>query len=333
MAPHWDKLLLISVLVILGGGGAWLGLDTSDFSQKLSAVQTQKASAKAILPIDITQLTQKQEAWLRPPPWLVNDKDHQLFVGRRYYYFPSTSQASLVDNEMPFFGLPYSFIEKYQLPINDVLIASRDGDGDGFTNKAELDAQTNPRDPQSRPDYATLLRMKSFTAKRYRLTLKAKLELEGQEVYQLATPDSPKRVNFLKRDDQIDHLKVINFRALTKEPEAPDYVTDVSELELLNLKTNEKVILQLGKEKDIPETSASIVILIPGLIDQPTEVKVGSEFTIKIPLSNELPPVELSLKLVTANATSATLLNLSTKTTFVVALLKEADLDLIAKPQ
>ena len=50
-------------------------------------------------------------------------------------------------------GLPNDWEVKYALNPNDASDAAKDADKDGFTNLEEFEAQTDPQDPKSHPDY------------------------------------------------------------------------------------------------------------------------------------------------------------------------------------
>ena len=50
-------------------------------------------------------------------------------------------------------GLPNDWEKKYGLNSNDPADADLDKDGDGFTNREEFEAKTDPSDPKSHPDY------------------------------------------------------------------------------------------------------------------------------------------------------------------------------------
>ena len=56
-----------------------------------------------------------------------------------------------VDNDQD--GLPNEWEKKYGLNVNDAADADLDKDSDGFTNKEEFEAGTDPTDPKSHPDY------------------------------------------------------------------------------------------------------------------------------------------------------------------------------------
>ena len=50
-------------------------------------------------------------------------------------------------------GLPNDWEKKYALNPNDSTDADKDADNDGFTNREEFEAKTDPRDPKDHPDY------------------------------------------------------------------------------------------------------------------------------------------------------------------------------------
>ena len=56
-------------------------------------------------------------------------------------------------------GLPDEWEKKYGLNPNDANDADLDKDGDGFTNREEFEAKTDPTDPKDHPDYLDSLKV------------------------------------------------------------------------------------------------------------------------------------------------------------------------------
>jgi hypothetical protein len=79
--------------------------------------------------------------------------------------------------------------------------------------------------------------------------------------------------------------------------------------------------------------TASFVLLIPGLVDNPVECKVGSNFSITLPPVDGQKSVVKQFKLVSAQANTATVVELPNGTPTAVPLLKTDDLGLVAKPE
>lgn len=333
MSKAWDKILLIAMLTLLGLISALLGLGLSGKLAELAESVVKRTTNKPLVPLEAEVLTQRHAGWLTPQIWKEENNDHALFVGQKYYYFPSTNKVDLAKGELVVDGITLAFAEQHQLSISDANIGSRDPDGDGFTNLFEFQEKTNPREATSHPPYIKLLRMKNYVAQKFRLKFQSKSELDGQDVYQIATADGAKKVYFVKRDQTFEGFKVLEYRTKTKEPTAPDYVSDISELDILNEKTGQKVTLTIGRERDEPEVTVSFVLLIPGLVDKPVECKVGGEFSITLPLVGGQPSVVKQFKLLSAQAAEAMVVELPADTATAVPLMKADDLRLVAKPQ
>jgi hypothetical protein len=306
MSKAWDKIFLVTAFVILAGVAGYLGWSaTGDKAALVNLTETKSKAGKPPEPIDPDVLKTQRESWLQPHLWDFGDKDHQFFVGRRYLYFPDENVIKPYDDNLLIDGLPLAWIAKYNLQISDRLVAQRDSDGDGFTNLAEFKAQTNPLDPNSHPPYSSILRIKNISAKSYRIRFSTKFDNDGQSEFQLNTPDSTKSSHSVKQGESFDGFKVVGYTAKSKNPEPPDYVSDISELQLLNEKTGDTVTLVINKEQDVPEITVSFVLLIPTLVDQPVSVKVGEEFTIPLTIPNNPTPLAIKFKLTKGTKDSA----------------------------
>jgi hypothetical protein len=70
-----------------------------------------------------------------------------------------------------------AWFKKHKLDLSDPKMLDEDPDNDGFTNREEFLADTDPRDPNSRPGIATGIRLKEFVRKDLPFVLKA---VQGQ---------------------------------------------------------------------------------------------------------------------------------------------------------
>lgn len=66
-----------------------------------------------------------------------------------------------------------TWFKKYGLDLNDPRMLDADPDGDGYTNREEFLADTNPKDPESRPGVHATLRLKEFNEIRVPYLLKS----------------------------------------------------------------------------------------------------------------------------------------------------------------
>jgi hypothetical protein len=184
---HWDWLVALGGVVALGLAAvylfsaigqspedaeaecrAWMdaelrkphkGVDAVDLGdlQKVSAqlktppqLRAVDAKAKSFLASERRAFCQKgdgsdskKEACGRPIP---ADLEVCPFCGMKQHVVKVQ-----VDNDQD--GLPNEWEKKYGLNANDAADADQDKDGDGFTNKEEFEAGTDPTDPKAHPDY------------------------------------------------------------------------------------------------------------------------------------------------------------------------------------
>lgn len=318
MGKSWDKIFLVVCLVIFAAMAGYLGWSSSDLSDLLHGASSSDSKAlhapEALKP---EVLAQQQQDWLQPHPWELTDKDHQMFVGRRTLYFPMEKTVKLYEDNLLIDGLPMSWIEKYKLSIADVSVGHRDPDGDGFSNLGEYKASTDPQDSSSHPPYVTILRVKQRTEKPYRITFQNKSLIDGEWQFQIATPDGSKRSRILKKGDLFDGFQITGFEEKTQPPVPPAFVTDVSQLSLLNQKSQESAVLTINKEQNIPEVSVAFVLLTPTLVAAPVSSRVGEEFSISVPLPDN-KSVPLKFKLLKSTTDSTTVLDESSNANSVI---------------
>ena len=85
----------------------------------------------------------------------------------------ATATAAVNTNEKDAYE---AWFKKYGLDLNDPKMLDADPDGDGFTNRDEFLANTNPLDPTSHPpvsDPGKMLKLKEYSEARLPLTLDA----------------------------------------------------------------------------------------------------------------------------------------------------------------
>ena len=94
-----------------------------------------------------------------------------------------------------------AWFKKYNLDLSDPKMLDADPDGDGFTNREEFLANTNPLDPNSHPPYppdpARFLRLKEYNEARLPLTLE---NIEGEKAH-LKRSDEEGKVETVKTGD------------------------------------------------------------------------------------------------------------------------------------
>ena len=88
-----------------------------------------------------------------------------------------------------------AWFKKYHLDLNDPKMLDADPDGDGFTNREEFLAGTDPLDPNSHPGVHTGMKMKEYTKVELPFMLRS---VEGETAQIERTDGGEKRVETVK---------------------------------------------------------------------------------------------------------------------------------------
>lgn len=141
------------------------------------------------------------------------------------------------------------WFKKYQLNLEDAKMLDEDSDGDGSSNRDEFMADTNPRDPNSRPGIHRFMRLKSFAEVKLPLMLES---VEGNTAKIRKVDEDQPKTETVRAGESIGGMKVervIGRRDFDKNGQP----VDISRVVLADPSTPEKVILV----KDMPARSAA----------------------------------------------------------------------------
>ncbi len=164
-------------------------------------------------------------------------------------------QAALSDDETAKFE---AWFRKYGLDPKDPAMLDADSDGDGFSNREEFLAGTNPRDPLSMPGMLDGVTMKELKDVRLPVMLR---EVKGGKarVERLDTPG-------MEEWEQGTNVKGLPYRvaAVKQEVKADKHgvFSDVSQVTLENPDTKESVVLIRDLPARTSETHA--ILKVPG---------------------------------------------------------------------
>jgi hypothetical protein len=163
-----------------------------------------------------------------------------------------------------------AWFKKYDLDLSDPKMLDADPDGDGASNRDEFVADTNPRDPNSRPGIHKTMRLEQYTEVRVPLLLesvegdRARIKhLDGAQGTEMVTPGQ--MINGMKVE------RVVSRHETDKE----GLPVDLSRVTLEDGTTKEKVVLV----KDMPaKTAASFAILVSADRQHTLKVHEGEVF-------------------------------------------------------
>lgn len=167
-----------------------------------------------------------------------------------------------------------AWFKKYHLDLNDPKMLDADPDGDGFVNRDEFLADTDPHDKNARPGIHKSIRLKEYNEIRLPIVLES---IDGEKARIKRTDQDGAKSVTVKAGDTIKGLplKVKSVEAKEDFDKAGEKI-DISRVALEDPSTKETVILM----KDLPaKTSASYAVLVSP--DGKTNMKVhhGDTFT------------------------------------------------------
>ena len=133
-----------------------------------------------------------------------------------------------------------AWFKKHNLDLNDPKMLDADPDGDGFTNRDEFMADTDPHDPNSHPGTHADLRMKQYTEVRLPVVLE---EING-DTARVRRLDGEERSETVKPGQIIKGLrwKVEKMQA-KRDVDKHGEPVDLSSLTLTDVETNERTTL------------------------------------------------------------------------------------------
>ena len=166
-----------------------------------------------------------------------------------------------------------AWFKKHQLNLDDPGMLDADPDGDGFSNRDEFLADTDPTSGESRPGFHRNLRLKEYKEVKVPLVLQS---IENNRAKIQRADESGSSVETVKQGDTIrgTGLKVSKIRR-KKEVDKNGVEIDTSEVIAENSASGEKVILV----KDLsPRSSESYAVLGTADGSETVKVKQGEKF-------------------------------------------------------
>ncbi|MFC5051003.1 Amuc_1099 family pilus-like system protein [Rubritalea spongiae] len=164
---NYEKAALGGAVAILAGVAALSFIGKDDVSAKaLSFDRNDDPSVEALAEVSSVLESRSAPAQIREK--IVSGREVDLFVGQALYVKEGQSTAvDLYDSENVHQGIANAWWRKYGIDPGYVNSADRDYDKDGFTNREEFVAKTNPADSSAYPNPI------------------AKLEPQGVEVFKM----------------------------------------------------------------------------------------------------------------------------------------------------
>jgi len=283
--PAQLALALVAVIVITAT--AFLYSKVSGFDANFEGIRSASVSKSPLEKLNTEAVDGASKAIQTPVAWEPAKDSGKLFISKLY----ALKDGKLIrpDMEGTMFHPPVTnkWLLKYRLDPLSSNVLNEDPDQDGFTNLDEWmgldglshldsngqpvmgpdgkplpDDSTDPTNADSHPPYHTKLELKKVVYIPFRLRLMSydlppKVNKPSDVTVQINTIDRGNRTLFLPVGDVIPgtRFKIESFQR--KEVDGADGTKkDMSEVTILNLETNETVVLPLMQVVDSPDSNA-----------------------------------------------------------------------------
>lgn len=164
-----------------------------------------------------------------------------------------------------------AWFKKYNLDLNDPKMLDADPDGDGASNRDEFMANTNPRDPNSRPGVHAFIRLKEYHEVKVPLLLES---VDGDTARVKHVGEGETKTETVRAGQTVGGMKVLRVTE-RHETDKNGEPVDVSRVELDDPTTKEHVLLV----RDMPAKSATSYAVLTSPDRQTTiTVKQGEVF-------------------------------------------------------
>lgn len=329
MKKTWHSHFQVSVLIL---SSLLLALYSFFFSGKEELLGANpKNGGKNVVALDVSELDKIKKEMTTPVDWVLKSA-HRLFVSEKYVYFPDKNIIEEEQQTTMVGPFPLGWLQKYDLPILDLSVATQDPDGDGFTNIMEYNPAdpakgTNPIDPQSHPAYVTKLRVKELKTAKVEFKFTTVQKLDNEDVFSiLIEKEEDRRSSMKKKGEKIEGFEVLSYTPKKEVKKSAstgsEEEVDVSELEIENKDLEIKTVLVQGEVKNIPQINASFVL---ALVDKTQEV-------IKCERGKVFDLLGEKYRLLDSSAAGAKVKNTTTKEEFLIPSLSADDLRLLPPP-
>jgi hypothetical protein len=269
---NYDRVMVIAAAVFLFISAVSIWWSAIQFGDRLLTPQPPPPKAASQPPV-VVQPPRAADQLQRPGQWKASRRSG-LFVPEKHFIGADGLPATL-ENTQVHAPVPNDWFEKYNLPIEDADALDQDPDRDGFTNLDEWQANTDPTDKNSHPDYVTKLHLVSATEEPFRYIFSSRIK----DKFGINTIDQSEPTQFLKVGDLVrgTDFKIVKF---TEKRARNQYGinVDVSELLLEHRGSHAQVTLVKGDVATSPQSIATFVYTWGGRRE--FEVRKDQEFPL-----------------------------------------------------
>lgn len=311
---NYDKILLIAAGLLLAGVAVYIVSDTNSLAGRFVQPAFTRQGATFTPDDKISRIRDDRASMDRQSDW--KEAPGSLFVSREYLVRDGRLIDILQGDEEIFPGIPNKWIKEHRLEYSDAKLPERDPDEDGFSNMEEFLAQTNPRDPASRPAGWTKLKLSGSKLEKLRFTFSEVTDSEGDTVKEVQintigagdASATSGRTMFYKIGDSV---KIAERDATGRRVDTP---TPFKVLRaqmrgnaepvviLQNTADGKEIVLERGKVKDSPYALATL-----------RDTRSGQEFQLRTGDEFELPEGGGRYKLIDVSEEKAQIKDLRTE--------------------
>lgn len=282
----WDKLILLAVGLVVTALSVVLSLGAMSFGEKFvlrpatpddTLPETQEPFAKLA-----NSLVEKTQTWANPMKGAA-PKPVPLFVSIPIVEARGTL-IDMLDPNAPKLREPVSnaWLMSNNLDYLNAGVLNQDTDNDGFANRAEWDAKTDPNDPKSHPPYAEKLIFASRQQEVYMLKFAARPDPERFQIIRVPSAKWPQRETFLMRVGEVSKDQQFRIESF-EEKTAVNNVgiqADASELTITFLPKSETHVLVRNLDRPIPTYYAEMKFELDSAFQK--YVKEGETFNLVV---------------------------------------------------
>lgn len=310
LSQYYERLLAVVVMLLLLIFSVTLVLRVSDLQSRIKKEDENRPVKVESITFNTTKLQESLNLLKDPPPWTTH-ANHRLFIAPYMKVlnpttgFPERYKSEIGSEARSPEGLPFAWLKKYGLSTK-TSVADLDPDGDGFTNREEFLAGTDPTDPNSTPDVALKLRVTQVLQKQFPFIFNGTAEDTGGFKFSLLRIDRRKsyfvKIGGIVPDKDFPGWRIIDYKEKFDETlnltiKGPDgkpirEKVDVSEL-ILQKEDRNPIVLVKYKPGYMEDLFARLYFILER---RSFDVGVGDVFTLQ-----SIPYQVLSIKKLDGN--------------------------------
>jgi hypothetical protein len=283
---NYERVILALMALLALAASGWFIFQSMGFAATLEPKPFNKKNERELPPIEKVDIAIKNIV-TPPKMWTSPERANKLV--------PLNRSVILVlkDEQIYDLALPEpklrdpmtnEFIVKHGLQYLLPTVANQDPDNDGFTNLEEFVGKTNPKDPGSMPPVTDKLFLVDRISNDYKILLRS-----SSPPFQVSTPNEEKRRNWFVDPATPEtssfggstgqRFRVEKFEKKTV-PDPRLGELDASELTIVELVTNNKIVLVMKKEVNLAVYEAKMEFRLRTPVVPLPPYKEGDQFRI-----------------------------------------------------